>query len=86
MGFLFCIPSLLTLLAIIAAGIALFLFRESITGDALPGCGTGSACDEVTSSRWARWGPVPVAGPGLVVYLLLILASVLASPAMPTAW
>src|SRR5271154_3855897 len=39
----------------------------------LPGCGGGSACDAVTRSRWARWGPVPVAGMGAGFYLLMLL-------------
>ena len=26
----------------------------------LPGCGPGSACDRILSSRWSRWGPLRV--------------------------
>ena len=33
----------------------------------LPGCGPKSACDAVTSSRWSRLGPLPVAAPGILL-------------------
>ena len=85
MGFLVSIPSLITLLAAAASLLALLLFRESLGSKALPGCGAGAACDEVTSSRWARWGPVPVAGPGLAACLSSLPASIPINPLSPAA-
>ena len=68
---------LLTLAAILSA---ILFFTSS---HALPGCGPKSACDAVTSSRWSRLGPLPVAAPGTLLYLF-ILAATLARPAIPS--
>jgi uncharacterized membrane protein len=46
-------------------------------GGGLPGCGGGSACDAVTKSRWARWGPAPVAAVGAGLYLVMLLLAIL---------
>jgi len=40
----------------------------------MPGCGSGSGCDAVMSSRWGRWGFIPVAVPGAAVYLAILIA------------
>lgn len=37
------------------------------------GCGSGSDCAEVLSSRWSSFGPVPVALLGMLTYLALLL-------------
>jgi uncharacterized membrane protein len=45
-------------------------------GSTLPGCGGGSGCDAVTRSRWARFGPIPVAAVGAALYALMILVAI----------
>jgi uncharacterized membrane protein/protein-disulfide isomerase len=76
------IPSIITVLSAAALVLASFLLYESLKGGGLPGCGVGSACDAVTSSRWSRWAGVPVAGPGILVYLLMLAGSLLVRPSM----
>ncbi|MFA9480247.1 vitamin K epoxide reductase family protein [Phycisphaerales bacterium AB-hyl4] len=61
-----------------ALAIGAFLFYESVAsagGVSLPGCGPGSGCDAVLSSRWAYWLGVPVAGPAMGIYALLLAMS-----------
>jgi uncharacterized membrane protein len=60
----------------IAAAIALvssvlLLWR----GRKLPGCASGSNCDDVTASRWASVGQVPVALPGAAVYAAMMICA-----------
>lgn len=53
-------------LTLIAAAISATM---AIKGPALPGCGTDSGCDKVTSSRWAWWWQIPVAALGAALYV-----------------
>lgn len=55
---------------LLAAGVA---GVQSFAGRSLPGCGDGSGCEAVLSSRWAWVGFVPVSGLGLGVYLAAAL-------------
>lgn len=42
----------------------------------MPGCGTGSSCEQVLSSRWSSLGGIiPVSGLALGTYLALLIAS-----------
>lgn len=58
--------------AAVALVVAAFLLWEGISNQPLPGCGAGSDCEAVANSRWARWGPIPVAGPGALVYAVIL--------------
>ena len=69
-------------LSLVAAGGALFMF---VKGGQLPGCGPGSACDAVQSTRWAWWGPVPVSALGILAYVVLLIACLLAR-SQPVRW
>jgi uncharacterized membrane protein len=54
------------LLAALAGGG--YLAYISLSGGGVAGCGPGSGCDRVLSSRWAYWLGLPVSLPALVVY------------------
>ena len=73
-------------LAALAAVLALILLWEGLGKVALPGCGPRSGCDEVAASRWARWGPIPVAGPGAAVYLAILVLSLLVGRLTDARW
>ncbi len=60
--------------ALAASFLAAWMSNKSIGVKGLPGCGTGSACDAVTKGPWSRWGSMPVAAFGSVVYLVLAVA------------
>jgi uncharacterized membrane protein len=62
--------------AICGAG---YLAVVSLSGIAIAGCGAGSGCNDVLSSRWAYWLGVPVSLPALAVYLSLLAASWIAA-------
>jgi len=54
--------------------VAAYLLSVSLAHRNLPaGCGQGSGCDEVLNSRWAQVFGVPVSGPALAVYGVLLL-------------
>src|SRR5688500_1795471 len=59
-------------LAGVAAALSLFLLVKTISGGRLPGCGPGSACDSVTTSRWARGGRIPLALSATLLYLTIV--------------
>ena len=61
------------LLSAVAALVSVLLLRPP---RALPGCGPRSGCDAVTSSRWSRLGPVPVALPGGIVFVVILASSI----------
>src|SRR5579863_6404510 len=52
-----------------------YLAWISLTGRASAGCGPGSGCSEVLSSRWAYWAGIPVSIPAFLVYLALMVAT-----------
>jgi len=64
----------------IALGISVFLAYSSFSGGSVAGCGAGSDCGSVLSSRWAYWFTLPVSVPAAVFYVLLLAASWSASP------
>jgi uncharacterized membrane protein len=61
------------LLAAVATGLSLFLAKRSLTLEALPGCGGGSGCSAVLSSRWSKCGRLPVALLGAISYAVVAL-------------
>jgi uncharacterized membrane protein/protein-disulfide isomerase len=67
-----------------AMTLSAWLLLKSSGTNSLPGCEAGSGCDAVTRSRWARLGPLPVAGIGMLVYTLLF-SSLLASRLNPSS-
>src|SRR5437870_4561830 len=56
---------------------SLLLLWRSSGGRSLPGCAPGSSCDEVTASRWARIGQIPVALPAALVYAAMLVCALL---------
>src|SRR5687767_2561764 len=64
-------------LAAVASVLSLFLLVKTLAGGRLPGCGPGSACDAVTTSRWARWWRIPVAMPATLLYVSIATLAVL---------
>ena len=65
------------LLLLVAASGAGYLAAVAFANGPLAGCGPGSGCDKVLSSRWAYWLDIPVSVPAVVVYLALFVASFL---------
>ncbi len=49
-------------------------------GGGVPGCAPGSGCDTVLSSGWSRVAGVPIAAPALVVYAVMLGASLHIGP------
>ena len=81
MGNLLLNPWLLVVLAGVACAMSVILLWESLKGSGLPGCSEGSGCDAVTRSRWAKWGNIPVAIPGVGLYLMIFVAALFTLPA-----
>lgn len=65
------------LLLLVAAAGAGYLAAVAFANGPLAGCGPGSGCDKVLSSRWAYWLDIPVSVPALVVYLALFVTTFL---------
>ena len=79
--------SLISIAILNAAALAasmLLLARGA--GRRLPGCGEGSGCDAVSSSRWSRMGRVPVALLGTVAYAGMIASALLLAFERAPAW
>ena len=66
------------MVALALAGLALnlVLCYRHVLGGGIAGCGGGSSCDELFSSRWAQVLGLPVAGFGGLVYAALLVALV----------
>jgi uncharacterized membrane protein/protein-disulfide isomerase len=69
-------PSLLwaaVVLALAAAGVSGYLLVTSLSVAQTPlGCGKGSGCEEVLTSRWSSVLGVPVSLPAALIYLVVI--------------
>lgn len=64
------------ILAVGAAGISGYLLFVSLQNRGLPpGCGAGSGCEDVLTSRWSQLWGVPVSAPALAVDLALLSAT-----------
>lgn len=61
-------------LALAGLGINGLLVSQSLSGDPIAGCGGGSSCHDVLSSRWSVVLGIPVAMLGLLVYAVLLIA------------
>ena len=71
-----------------ALGLALsaYLGWHSLMGGAVIGCGGGSSCDHVLSSRWSAVGGVlPVSGLAAGAYLAMLVASFFIGPSTAPA-
>jgi uncharacterized membrane protein len=73
----------IAMLAALAAVFAAVLLWQSVTGAAIPGCGGGSGCDTVLSSRYSRIGPVSVSALALPTFLMMAIGAVAASSNNP---
>jgi uncharacterized membrane protein len=60
-----------TLASLLASALSASIAARTAAGAGLPGCGAESGCAAIASSRWARWGPIPVSIAGTVLYLVL---------------
>lgn len=65
----------------LALGITLYLAYTSVVNGSVAGCGAGSDCNAVLTSRWAYWFNVPVSTPAALFYVGVLIASALTSPA-----
>lgn len=70
------------LLCGLAAGLSALLLYQSQTTDPLPGCGGGSGCDAVLSSKWSLWFGIPVSLMAMGVYTAMLAAVVARDPRM----
>jgi uncharacterized membrane protein len=70
------ISALLAALSALAAAFSGFLLVKSITGAGIPGCGAGSGCDTVLSSRFSRVGPIPVSALALPIFLMMAIFAI----------
>lgn len=73
------------LLAMVAAAMSAVLLYEALAsaGGGLPGCGAGSGCGAVLSSRWSAWRGVPVSLPAVVIYAAIAALSWRMGPGVP---
>jgi uncharacterized membrane protein len=71
----------LCLLSLLGGGVAAYLLFLSLAHRNLPaGCGQGSGCDEVLHSRWSQVFGVPVSGPAVAVYAMVLLTALFLRP------
>lgn len=69
-------------LSLLAFALSAYLGWHTVLGGSVPGCGAGSSCDQVLSSRWSTvGGVVPVSGLAAGVYLAMLAASLFVGPA-----
>src|SRR5258707_10192068 len=62
---------LVTLVSFFACGLSIWITARTAGVVGLPGCRADSGCAAIASSRWAKWGPVPVSVVGAGLYLSL---------------
>jgi len=75
----------LTGLSALALALSCYLSWHSMMGGSVIGCGGGSSCDQVLSSRWSTIaGILPVSGLAAGVYSALLIASFSIGPATPS--
>jgi len=64
------------LLGLAACVLAVVMSYNAMQGGIqLPGCGSGSSCDDVLRSQWSRWFGVPVTLFAAVTYGVMVLAT-----------
>lgn len=71
---------LLRLLLTAALLISIYLGWISLSGGTVAGCGPESGCDKVLHSRWSRWFGVPVSIPAVLLYGLMLAATLRLTP------
>jgi len=71
----------ITGLSALAFALSAYLGWHYLLGGSVIGCGGGSPCDKVLSSRWAAIGVLPVSGLAAGTYLALLVASLSIGPA-----
>ena len=59
-------------LALAALGVSAYLSVQSLTGQAVAGCGGDKGCGAVLASPWSKFGPVPVSLLGSAAYLVVL--------------
>lgn len=69
-------PLAALLLLGVAAALAARMAISSLNGGGLAGCGPGSGCDQVLSSKWAYFFGMPVSVGGLLAYVGLIASAI----------
>lgn len=76
-------PRLLLLLRLLLAGaaaISIYLAWASFGGNSVAGCGPDSGCDKVLGSRWSNWFGIPVSIPAILLYGLMLAATLRLTP------
>lgn len=68
------------LLALAATALCFYLLGASLAESHVAGCGAGSSCDAVLSSRWSAWLGLPVAAPAAAIYGLAFIATLHIGP------
>lgn len=72
----------ITTLSTLALALSAYLSWHYLAGGSVVGCGGGSPCDQVLSSRWSSVGGVlPVSGLAAGAYLAMLIASLFLGPA-----
>jgi len=66
---------LVRLLLAAALLISLYVGYASFGGGAVAGCGPDSGCDKVLHSRWSKWFGIPVSVPAVLLYGLMLAAT-----------
>lgn len=71
-------------LAVIAIAIAFYLSMVAASeSKTAAGCGEGSGCERVLSSRWGQWFDMSVSRPALLAYAGILAAAIFAGPRNP---
>ncbi len=71
-------PWFLVTVALLAASLSVYLAIVSLSASQRPvGCGAGSGCEEVLSSRWSKVLGLPVGWPAAGLYLGMAIAAVI---------
>ena len=74
----------MTALSALAFALSMYLSWHYLSGRSVIGCGGGSPCDQVLSSRWSSIaGVVPVSGLAAGVYLAFLVATFFIGPGTP---
>lgn len=71
-----------TILAFGALGGSAVLTYQSMGQSVLPGCepGAGTGCDAVLNSAWSSWFGLPVSAPAIVLYAVMLAATLFIGP------
>jgi uncharacterized membrane protein len=64
----------------LAFAVSCYLAYTAFSSGSVAGCGAGSDCGAVLTSRWAYWFNLPVSAPAAAFYVVLLVTSVFAGP------